>query len=98
MAASEDEEVQKRGMVGVIIAIGNKQPFNLKDARSVTDMARSVPNYWPSTHFCVENRAMANALALWMGLMRKQERVRHRRHVGKSKRWGSTLIKTSYRP
>jgi hypothetical protein len=85
MAASEDEETQKKGMVRVLTVIGNKHPFNLKAAGKVAAVVNVLPIRWTGIHFCVDNEATANALSLWTILMTPSERVRYRIHVGKFK-------------
>jgi hypothetical protein len=51
MAAVEDEETQKQGMVGIAITIGNKQSFQFETARSMCAVAHALPNRWPTVHF-----------------------------------------------
>ena len=85
MAASEDEETQKKGMVRVLNTIGNTNPFNLKAARKIAAILQALPNRCPGIHFCVGNEAIVNALSQWTILMKPSERVRFRTHVGKFK-------------
>jgi hypothetical protein len=85
MAASEDDETQKKGMVRVLNTIGATHPFNLKAARKIAAVVQALPNRWQAIHFCVGNEAMVNFLALWTILMKPSERVRFRTHVGKLK-------------
>jgi hypothetical protein len=51
MAASDDEETQKQGMVGTVVTIGNKRSFHLEAARALSALAYALPNRWPSVHF-----------------------------------------------
>ena len=51
LAASEDEETQKQGMVGIVITIGNKHPFHLEASRSMSTAADALPIRWPMVHF-----------------------------------------------
>ena len=51
LAASEDEEIQKQGMVGIVIMIGNKHPFHLEGSKSMAAAADALPIRWPMVHF-----------------------------------------------
>jgi hypothetical protein len=83
MAASEDEETQKNGMVIVLTTIARKGPISIVSAKRLAGVFKACPIYWPGIHFCVDSPGSATNLSLWRMFMRPQERIRFRTHVGK---------------
>jgi hypothetical protein len=87
MAASQDEETQKKGIVGVVVNMGEnrRELLDLEAAKKVPALALAIPLRFACVHFCVDNSLAANALAVFAVLVGTRERVRFRTHLGKSK-------------
>jgi hypothetical protein len=83
MAASEDEETQKKGMVAVVITDGRNRSLNLESARRSPALSQGLPTRWNGVHFGVDNYLTAKAFSLFMVLLESRERARFRKHVGK---------------
>jgi hypothetical protein len=86
MAASQDEETQKKGIVGVVVNMGENRrgSLDLEAAKKVPVLASAIPVRFACVHFCVDNSLAANALAMFAVLVGSRERVRFRTHMGKS--------------
>jgi hypothetical protein len=86
MAASEDEETQKRGMVGILVNIGKNRgvvTFEGSSTRKLPSLTRSLPFRWAAFHFCVNDAAFFARVAIEM-VMRcaSHVRARFRKHEG----------------
>jgi hypothetical protein len=84
MAASEDEETQKRGMVGVLVNIGKNRVVTFgPSARKIPSLTRSLPFRWAAFHFCVNDAAFFARLAIDMvTLCASHVRARFKKHEG----------------
>jgi hypothetical protein len=52
MAASQDEEIQKKGVVGVVVNMGdNHESLHLEVAIRIPGLANSIPIRWAGVHF-----------------------------------------------
>jgi hypothetical protein len=84
MAASEDEETQKRGMVGIFVNIGKNRVATFEgSARKLLSLTRSLPFRWAAFHFCVNDAAFFSRLAIDMvTLCTSHARARFKKHEG----------------
>jgi hypothetical protein len=84
MAASEDEETQKRGIVGILVNIGKNRVVTFGPiARKMPSLTRSLPFRWAAFHFCVNDAAFFARVAIDMvTLCTSHVRARFRKHVG----------------
>jgi hypothetical protein len=65
MAASEDEETQKRGMVGIFVNIGeNRVETSEWSAKKLLSMVRSLPFRKAAFHFCVNDTGSCARVAI----------------------------------
>jgi hypothetical protein len=84
MAASKDEETQKRGMVGILVNIGKNRVVTFGPiARKLPSLTRSLPFRWAAFHFCVNDAAFFARVAIDM-VMRcaSHLRARFKKHEG----------------
>jgi hypothetical protein len=84
MAASEDEETQKRGMVGIFVNVGKNRVVTFEGStRKVPSLTRSLPFRWAAFHFCVNDAAFFARVAIDM-VMRcaSHLRARFKKHEG----------------
>jgi hypothetical protein len=87
MAASEEEETQKKGIVGVIVNIGaNRAPVAVSFAtsgRKTPALLSSLPCRLCALHFCVDDPAASTErISLLMVLLGSRVRARSRIHKG----------------
>jgi hypothetical protein len=77
-ATSEDEETQKRGMVGIFVNIGKNRVATFEgSARKSLLLTRSLPFRWDACHFCVNDAGPSARLAIEI-VMLIQSHVRAR--------------------
>jgi hypothetical protein len=50
MAATEDEEVQKKGMISVMMNMGNHEKLHFQAARMIPPVAQALPIRWSALH------------------------------------------------
>ena len=84
MAATEDEETQKKGVVAVVVKIGKHLKYSLESGRMAPSLSAGLPFRLASIHFCLDNYAAAISVALAAFLAGNHERLRSRSHMGKS--------------
>ena len=86
MVASQDEETQKKGMVGVVVNMGEnrRRSLQIEASKQIPGLALAIPIRFACVHLCVDNNIAANALAMFTILLDSRERVRFRNHMGKS--------------
>jgi hypothetical protein len=88
MAASEEEETQKKGIVGIIVNIGAKRApaavsFAPSSGRKTPALLRSLPCRLCALHFCVDDLAASTKrISLLMVLLGSRVRARFRIHKG----------------
>lgn len=87
LAAAEDEETQKRGMVGIVYYVGNfTGHFNHRLNQQVAEMSKWFPLRLTGFHLCFDDQRLQTWKPLAMLLMGKQLRIRARFHHGTNKR------------
>jgi hypothetical protein len=83
MAANEDEETQRKGMVGVVVNIGRSRNYNPSSAKKIPVFLGALPSRWASVHYCTDGNlsteTMAALVVLFLG---SRDRARFRKHVG----------------
>jgi hypothetical protein len=85
MAASEDEETQKKGMVAVVISDSRNRSLNLETAMRVPALSEGLPTRWTGVHFCVDkNHVTSKVVSVFTVLAGSRMRGRFRKHVGES--------------
>jgi hypothetical protein len=85
MAASKDEETQKRGMVGILVNVGKDRvvTFGPSVDRKLPSLTRSLPLRWAAFHFCVNDAGSSARLAIEMVMLLKSHlRARFKKHEG----------------
>jgi hypothetical protein len=85
MAANEDEETQKKGMVGIYVNIRKNRVENFEpNAMKIrTLLTRSLPFRWGAFHFCVNDTTSSAHVALGiLMLFESRVRARSRKHEG----------------
>jgi hypothetical protein len=87
MAASEDEETQKKGIVGIIVNIGkNRAPRSVAPTRGTWKIAAllsSLPCRFCALHFCVDDPAASSQwISMLMVTLGSRVRARVRIHKG----------------
>jgi hypothetical protein len=84
MAASEDEETQKRGMVGILVNIGkNRVETSEGSAKKLLSMTRSLPFRRAAVHLCVSEAGPCARLAIEIVMLLKPDaRARFKIHEG----------------
>jgi hypothetical protein len=80
MAANEDEETQKKGMVAVLVNIGKNRVVNFVPSGKLPALTRSLPNRWAALHFCVDDIASSALVAITMLMVGSRARARFRKH------------------
>jgi hypothetical protein len=78
---ADDEDAQKRGVVGFIYAMGK---FNLDLAlvRKVAKLRSALPVRYDSVHICYDNPKLLPIMSLGMIVMGARSRMRFRSHYG----------------
>jgi hypothetical protein len=51
MAATEDEETQKKGMVAVVVNMGKREKLHLEAVRMMPAIAQAIPIRFSALHF-----------------------------------------------
>lgn len=84
MTALRDKETQKRGMVGIVFAIGpNMGNFELKAAYTASKLVRSLPMRLAANHLCTDKAINRIFLSAMLNSCTSFARVRIRCHYGK---------------
>ena len=85
MTIVRDKETQKRGMVGIVFAIGRSMGnFELKAAYAASKLVRSFPIRLVATHLCTDKAVNRIFLSAVLNSCTSFARVRIRCHYGKS--------------
>jgi hypothetical protein len=84
MTALRDKETQKRGMVGIVYAVGSKMGnFELKAAYTASKLVRSLPMRLVANHLCTDKAINRIFLSAMLNSCGSFARVRIRSHFGK---------------
>jgi Na+/H+ antiporter NhaC len=88
MAAGEEEETQKKGMVAIIVNIGKNRAVNFAhSSRRITAMTSWLPCRLSALHFCVDDTASSAVAAVAMLMLGSRVRARVRKHEGELREW-----------
>jgi hypothetical protein len=87
MAASEDEETQKKGMVGIIVNIGKNRVVRsfvpTRGSLKIAALLSSLPCRFCALHFCVDDPAASTKrMTVLMVVLGSRVRARVRIHKG----------------
>ena len=78
----DDEEAQKRGVVGCCYCVGGGVDFDLQLVRQIAKMRNALPVRFDSVHVCYNDLRARPALSLAMFCMGAHSRIRLRAHYG----------------
>jgi hypothetical protein len=78
----DNEEVQKRGVVGCVYCVGAPLNMDLQDVRKTGKLRNALPVRIDSTHVCYNDPLMLPCLSLGLVIMLAHNRMRFRAHYG----------------
>jgi hypothetical protein len=81
-SVEDDEDVQRRGVVGCSYCIGGGLNFDLPLVRKTAKLRNALPARFNSVHVCYNDPLKAPVFALAMFIMRAHSRRRFRTHYG----------------
>jgi hypothetical protein len=81
-SVEDDEEVQKRGIVGCIYCVGGGMDFDLQSIRKTAKLRKVLPVRSASVHVCSDDPRLVPVFSLAVLSMRTRTRIRFRAHYG----------------
>jgi hypothetical protein len=81
-SVEDDEDVQRRGVVGCNYCVGGDLNFDLPLVRKIVKLRNALPARFNSVHVCYNDPLKAPVFALAMFIMRAHSRRRFRTHCG----------------
>jgi hypothetical protein len=87
----DDEEVQKRGVVGCVYDVGGGIGIELELIRKAAKLRNSLPARFNSVHVCYSDSRSMLAFSLGMLIMGTHSRMRFRAHYGSDEECQSKL-------
>jgi tRNA A37 threonylcarbamoyltransferase TsaD len=88
MAALQDEEIQRKRMVGIYYGVGQKKVFQGRLLEYLKN-TNTIPLWAVSLHYCTDNNnsILTSTVQFLCKVIEKKELCRVRFHVGKSIFW-----------
>ena len=83
IAVASEEETQKRGVVVLIINIGQRSRNDAFAAWKISPLSSALPVRHVGVHFCYDKSFMTPMVATTMYMVGKYVRARFRSHCGK---------------
>jgi hypothetical protein len=86
MSASEEEETQQKGILGIIVNIGKNRAvsFAPTSGRKIPALINSLPSRLSALHFCIDDATAATKwISMVMVVLGSRVRARVRIHKGK---------------
>ena len=90
-STADDEEAQKRGVVGCAYLVGRGIGFDLQLTRRRANLRNALPVRFDSVHICYNDTLARPVLALAMTIMGTHDRMRFRAHYGSDEECQSQL-------
>jgi hypothetical protein len=90
-SVEDDEEVQRRGVVGCMYCVGKGIDFNLQILRKAGKLRNSLPVRFDSFHVCYNDPRLVPIFSLDMIIMGSRSRMRFRAHYGSDEECRSQL-------
>jgi hypothetical protein len=87
----DDEEAQKRGVVGCVYCVDGDLNIDLHAVRKTATLRGSIPVRFTSSHVCYNNPLMVPVFSLAMVVMGTHTRMRFRTHYGSDEECQSQL-------
>jgi hypothetical protein len=81
-SVEDDEEVQKRGVVGCGYCLGGGLNFDLQVVRKTANLRSALPARFDSVHVCYNDPLLMPLFSLGMVIMGAHSRMRFRTHYG----------------
>jgi hypothetical protein len=81
-SVEDDEEAQKRGVVGCAYAVGAYLKLDLKNVRNQVLLRKALPVRYQSAHVCYNNPLMLPVFSFAVFMMGPHTRMRFRTHYG----------------
>ena len=82
MAANEDEETQKKGMVGITLRIGKNRA--IPRGKILPALTRALPFRYSAIHFCDDDTNSSQMITIPLLVVASHVRARFRIHKGES--------------
>ena len=85
MAANEDEETQKKGMVAVFLRIGKNRAMDfVPRGKILPALTRALPFRYSAIHFCDDDTNSSQMITIPLLVVASHVRARFRIHKGES--------------